>query len=225
MGPINVPPVPTFPKELTATEKTITRCQRIYAGSTNGGFCAVDNNGVTHCKIKDIDLRKGFLRVDSEAGPIRLYISGDVSAGGKAGIIHSSGSNDNPDPARLSLFGKPRDNSIETHQTVMLSGASKPAKAANLFAFSQMAPLASMVEHKAQLFAMKKQANVAGGMFMDLSGPKNGMAQTPITLNSLYPPTWAISSIHISAKISRLASVTMLPSATTAGPIASTTKK
>lgn len=135
MGPINVPPIPIFPKELTATEKTITRCQRIYAGSTNGGFCAVDNNGVTHCKIKDINLRKGFLRVDSEAGPIRLYISGDVSAGGKAGIIHSSGSNDNPDPARLSLFGNPRDNSIETHQTVMLSGASKPAKAANLFAF------------------------------------------------------------------------------------------
>ena len=92
---------PTFPKELTATERQSQDVKRLC--NHEWGFCAVDNNGVTHCKIKDIDSGRD-LRVDSEAGPIRLYISGDVSAGGKAGIIHSSGSNDNPDPARLSYL-------------------------------------------------------------------------------------------------------------------------
>jgi len=100
-------------------------------------MCATDGNSppITHCLIDTIDLKKGFLTVDSEAGPVRLYVSGDVDAGGKSGIIHKQGANDLPEPARLSLFGNPRDDSDSTHQTVMLSGVSKPAKAANLFVF------------------------------------------------------------------------------------------
>ena len=139
MGPINVPPVPTFPTNLLSQveRQSITTAQTITAGQSNEGMCATDGNSppITHCLIDTIDLKKGFLTVDSEAGPVRLYVSGDVDAGGKSGIIHKQGANDLPEPARLSLFGNPRDDSDSTHQTVMLSGVSKPAKAANLFVF------------------------------------------------------------------------------------------
>ena len=139
MGPINVPPVPTFPSDLRkrVEKKSITTAQTITAGQSNEGMCATDRNSppITHCLIETINLKRGFLTVDSAAGPVRLYVSGDVSAGGKSGIIHRAGSNAFPEPARLSLFGNPRDDSSRTHQTVMLSGVSKPAKAANLFVF------------------------------------------------------------------------------------------
>ena len=147
IGELHVPLAKTFPSELEAfvtrqsidTELTITASDTATtaANANPSGMCATDSNipPITHCLIDTIDLKRGFLTVDSEAGPVRLYVSGNVSAGGKSGIIHRQGSNDLPEPARLSLFGNPRDDSDSTHQTVMLSGVSKPAKAANLFVF------------------------------------------------------------------------------------------
>ncbi len=144
-GPIAIPPVPTFPTNLTATPQPINASTTITAGSTNGGMCAVDTNTppITHCRITSINFSgQQFLTVDSAAGPVRLYISGNVSASGKAGIIHKAGSNPDPSPGDLGLFGNPLSSnpacmaSASCHsQTVTLAGVSKPAKAANLFAF------------------------------------------------------------------------------------------
>jgi hypothetical protein len=160
-GPIAVPPVPTFPANLTATALPINESTTITAGSTNDGMCAVDTNNppITHCRVQCIDFNgpdggntqqcgtptgggAKFLTVDSEAGPVRIYISGNVSASGKNGIIHKAGSNPNPSPGNLGLFGNPLSSdpvcmaSASCYsQTVTLAGVSKPAKAANLFAF------------------------------------------------------------------------------------------
>jgi hypothetical protein len=145
-GPISVPPVPTFPSYLSATEQAITGSTTITAGSTNGGMCAVDtssNPPITHCRISSINLSgQKLLTVDSAVGPVRLYVSGDISASGQAGIIHNAGSNTNPSPGNLGIFGKPLStdpacmaNANCTSQTVSLAGVSKPAKAANLFGF------------------------------------------------------------------------------------------
>jgi len=144
-GPISVPPVPTFPPQLSATPVTITDNRTITAGGTNGGMCAVDtsNPPITHCRITSINLSgQQFLTVDSEAGPVRLYVTGNISASGQAGIIHHAGSNTNPSPGRLGIFGNPLSsnptcmaNADCYSQTVTLAGVSKPAKAANLFAF------------------------------------------------------------------------------------------
>ena len=144
-GPISVPPVPTFPPQLTATPTTISTSTTITAGSTNGGMCAVDTNipPITHCRITSINLSgQKLLTVNSAAGPVRLYVSGNISASGQAGIIHKAGSNTNPSPGNLGLFGNPLSSNPACmadancySQTVSLAGVSKPAKAANLFAF------------------------------------------------------------------------------------------
>ena len=146
MGFINVPPVPTLPISVSSsiTQQAITAPRTITAGQSNGGMCAQDPNietllgeVITHCSISSIDLKgKGLLVVDTTHGPVRLYISGDVNLGGQAGISQIQTGVSEPQAGRLSLFGNSRDNSSSTHQTVMLSGVSKPQpKAANLFAF------------------------------------------------------------------------------------------
>ena len=146
MGSIFMPEVPRFPSDqnLLATSQSITNSTTITAGSTpgtnNNGMCATDNNTppITHCKITNIDLSgKSILKVDSDAGPVRLYVSGNINAGGQAGIRHVSGSNQEPSPGRLGLFGNPRDpDDLVPDQTISLAGVSKPEpKAANLFAY------------------------------------------------------------------------------------------
>lgn len=145
-GPISVPPVPTFPPQLSATAKAITDSLTITAGNTNDGMCAIDSNTppITHCRISSITLSgQRFLTVDSAAGPVRLYVSGNINASGQAGIIHKAGSNTAPSPGHLGLFGNPLSsdpacmaNASCYSQIVSLAGVSKPApKAANLFAF------------------------------------------------------------------------------------------
>lgn len=157
IGNLDVPPVKTFPSNLEATETSISSATTITAGDSNDGMCATDADQVTHCKISSIELKgKSILTIDSTAGPIILYISGDVKAGGSTGILHTW-TDPNYDPmdinsipadppaARLSLFGNPRqgdlaeakcrDNPDYFNQSVTLAGSSKPAKAANLFAY------------------------------------------------------------------------------------------
>jgi hypothetical protein len=102
-------------------------------------MCATDASTppITHCLISRIDLQgQKVLTVDTTAGPVRLYVSGDINAGGQAGISHAG------DPGRLGLFGNPissdascSSNPNFTNQTITLAGTSKPSKAAGLFAY------------------------------------------------------------------------------------------
>ena len=167
IGELHVPDAKTFPdgssdedgettKNLKqfVTAKTIDTSLTITASSiqttstattSNGNMCATDASSppITHCLISAINLNgKEVLKVDSTAGPVRLYISGDVNAGGATGISHIWSTEGDPPAARLSLFGNPKssDDDCEsdpsyTNQTVTLAGTSKPAKAANLFAY------------------------------------------------------------------------------------------
>ena len=150
LGSISTPDVPQFPASLLpyVSSKSVTKSTTITASSTkttntttnsNGGLCATDNNTppITHCLISSINLSgQDILTVDSSAGPVRLYINGDVSAGGSAGIRHDG------EPGRLGLFGRPISSDSRcsssasfTNQTVTLAGTSKPSKAASLFAY------------------------------------------------------------------------------------------
>jgi hypothetical protein len=150
LGKISTPDVPIFPAALKpyVTEKSITGNTTITASSTrttstgtsnNSGMCATDASTppITHCLISRIDLQgQKVLTVDTTAGPVRLYVSGDINAGGQAGISHAG------DPGRLGLFGNPissdascSSNPNFTNQTITLAGTSKPSKAAGLFAY------------------------------------------------------------------------------------------
>ena len=150
LGKISTPDVPVFPPSLTpfVTTKSITNTTTITASSTpttstgtsnNGGMCATDTSSppITHCLINSIDLQgQKVLTVDTTAGPVRLYVSGNISASGQAGINHTG------EPARLGLFGNPISSDSRCssdpsfhNQTVTLAGTSKPTKAAGLFAY------------------------------------------------------------------------------------------
>ena len=156
IGKISTPDVPTFPSSLRpfVTAKSITNTTMISASNTattsagtsnNGGMCATDTSTppITHCLINSIDLQgQKVLTVDTTSGPVRLYVSGNISASGQAGISHGG------EPGKLGLFGNPI--SIDSrcssdprfsNQSVTLAGTSKPTKAAGLFAYF---PCASM---------------------------------------------------------------------------------
>jgi hypothetical protein len=73
---------------------------------------------------------------------VRLYVSGNISASGQAGISHGG------EPGKLGLFGNPISSDFRcssdptfSNQSVTLAGTSKPTKAAGLFAYF---PCASM---------------------------------------------------------------------------------
>jgi hypothetical protein len=150
LGKISTPDVPIFPASLKpyVTSKAISNATTITASSTpttstatsnNNGMCATDSSAppITHCLISSINLQgQKVLSIDTTAGPVRLYVSGDISASGQAGIYHPG------EPGRLGLFGNPissdsRCSSDPTfvNQNVTLAGASKPTKAAGLFAY------------------------------------------------------------------------------------------
>jgi len=156
LGKISTPDVPIFPNSLRPfiTAKSITSETTIVAKSTpttstatsnNGGMCATDTSSppITHCLITSIDLQgQKVLTIDSTAGPVRLYVSGNISASGQAGINHAG------EPGRLGVFGNPISSDSRcssdpnfSNQTVTLAGTSKPTKAAGLFAYF---PCASM---------------------------------------------------------------------------------
>ncbi len=150
LGKISTPDVPVFPAELKpyVTARSITSNTTITASNTrttstatsnNSGMCATDTSTppITHCLISNINLQgQSVLKVDSTAGSVRLYVSGNINAGGQAGIYHAG------DPGRLGLFGNPISSNALcssdpnfTNQTITLAGTSKPSKAAGLFAY------------------------------------------------------------------------------------------
>jgi hypothetical protein len=150
LGKISTPDVPTFPAALKSyvSAKSISNTTTITASSTttnsaatsnNGGMCATDSSTppITHCLVNSINLQgQKVLSVDTTKGPVRIYVSGDISASGQAGINHSG------EPGKLGLFGNPissdarcSSDSNFTNQTVTLAGTSRPTKAAGLFAY------------------------------------------------------------------------------------------
>jgi len=150
LGKISTPDVPVFPASLKSfvTAKSIINATTITAKNTpttsaatsnNSGMCATDTSAppITHCLIQGINLQgQNLLTVDSTAGPVRLYVSGTISASGQAGINHAG------EPGRLGVFGNPISSDSRcssdpsfSNQTVTLAGTSKPSKAAGLFAY------------------------------------------------------------------------------------------
>ncbi len=156
LGRISTPDVPIFPASLQpfVTAASISNQTTITASSTpttsaatsnNNGMCATDSSSspITHCLITSINLQgQKVLTVNTTAGPVRLYVSGNISASGQAGISHDG------QPGKLALFGNPISSDSRcssdpnfSNQTITLAGTSKPAKAAGLFAYF---PCASM---------------------------------------------------------------------------------
>lgn len=150
LGKISTPDVPTFPASLKSyvSAKSISNTTMITASSTpttsaatsnNGGMCATDSSTppITHRLVNSINLQgQKILSVDTTKGPVWVYVSGDISASGQAGINHSG------EPGKLGLFGNPissdarcSSDSNFTNQTVTLAGTSRPTKAAGLFAY------------------------------------------------------------------------------------------
>jgi len=190
IGPIAVPPVPVFPSNLSAVEKPITTDKKIIAGETNGGMCAVENSTepITHCKISSIQYDNGpkkLLEVDTTNGPVRLYVSGNIEIGGQSGIIQARNGKE-PEAARLGIFGNPLDlDNTTPDQNISLAGSSKPAKAADLFAFFPDAIVG--INGGAQASATCDESGECGGG--DVRGAIwakswNGSGQTSIGSNS-----------------------------------------
>ena len=155
IGELHVPLAKTFPSELEAfvtkqsidTELTITASDTATTAEDASGMCATDSNTppITHCLIDAINLTgKGGnkkLIVNTSNGPVRLYISGNVEAGGQSGVEHIWDQSGNPPSARLALFGNPlsSDTRCETdptfhNQTIKIAGVGAPTKG-NLFAY------------------------------------------------------------------------------------------
>jgi hypothetical protein len=156
LGKISTPDVPTFPTTLLpfVAAGTISNSTTISASNTptissatsnNSDMCATDTSTprITHCLINSINLQgQKVLTVDTTAGPVRLYVSGNISASGQAGISHAG------EPGKLGIFGKPISSDSRCssdpnffNQTVTLAGSSNPSKAAGVFAYF---PCASM---------------------------------------------------------------------------------
>jgi len=181
LGPINLPPVPTFPDNTTTNPPNLlqyvssaadasdlpvkgsTKKDATYlitanatqttstASTNNNGYCATDSSNppVTHCRISSIVLSgKERLEVNTNAGPVRLYVEGldantsggqVVKVGGNTGIIHDGNEED------LSMYGLPLNadpicsspSASDTIQTVTLAGTSQGSnqKAANMFVY------------------------------------------------------------------------------------------
>ena len=102
-------------------------------------MCATDTSTprITHCLVNSINLQgQKVLTVDTTAGPVRLYVSGDINASGQAGISHAG------EPGKLGLFGNPISSNSSCssdhnffNQTVTLVVSSNTSKASGLFAY------------------------------------------------------------------------------------------
>ena len=140
IGPIDQPPVPTYPSDLTSitTPLSINNTSTSIVGgdsSTYQNACQSDGS-ITHCVVSDITLSGNGkeLTLDTTDQPIFLYVSGDVTiSGGGSGIKHiRSGSiASDEDFSRVGLFGVPVSNcsndvpqTDDPQQTLRMGGIS-----------------------------------------------------------------------------------------------------
>ena len=122
LGPINIPPVPTFPEDLIqyvntsghiqdfpikdktgkkSTENTYfiqsqsESTEENNNETSNNNYCATDASSppVTHCRINTILLSgKERLEIDTSSGPVRLYVEG-LDADTQGGEVVKAGGN------------------------------------------------------------------------------------------------------------------------------------
>jgi hypothetical protein len=142
-GPIDLPPVPTPPANLSYlynNPPSITTDTTITGGSTDptkllNGACVVvpGSPPITHCVVNEISLEdKERLIVDTTNSPVRIYVSGASAIfKGSAAIQHIPA---NAPATELGLFGRPIDptNQDNPDQNVLLAGG---AIATKLWAF------------------------------------------------------------------------------------------
>ena len=161
--------------------------------------CVLDEDiNITFCFFNLIDLSgQQRIQFDTTYTPIRAYFRGDkVVLGGKSAIVHSPSTSK---AAELSLLGNEadKDNNNPDQQVLLAGGASTT----NLWAFSLMEALGSMVVQRIMLFVMN-QENAQEEIFMEQFGQKPGVApnakavqtwldRAATTPSLLSPQTWA----------------------------------
>ena len=145
-GNLQLPPVPIFPAYLRSSisagtiaptgrqiikiepppeanqafDPKCTDCRdRSFIRTGDRPMCATDTNKVAHCLIEEIDL-KGTqnLVIDTKNGeqPVRLYLNGNLNAGGQSDIVSNGGSTD------LAIFSTQTNCPALSNQTITLSG-------------------------------------------------------------------------------------------------------
>ena len=137
-GPIDLPPVPTPPDNLSylySNPPSITTNTTIVGGSTDpakllNGACVVSPGSppITHCVVDAISLSGNkLLSVDTTNSPVRIYVKGaGASFTGQAAIKHTPAS---APATELGLFGRPIDPTNQfTDQSVLLAGGASTTK-------------------------------------------------------------------------------------------------
>jgi hypothetical protein len=151
-GQIALPDVPTFPpmpagvtpptaiaigpsttnplyRSKTTTEPASYLIEAgLTSGINNGGACYTDSQLITHCKVSSINLsgNEPLKIISTGSRGVRLYVSGNITIGPQASIIHDGS------PADLGIFGLPSTGTATCTQTVTLNGG---ATTSNAFIF------------------------------------------------------------------------------------------
>ena len=132
LGPVNFPQVPRLPSALNnVSAANISSTTEIVAGSTKAsdllnGSCIVNTEGVTQCKIDEINLtgnRRLIIKTSSSGGPVQIYIVGNkISLKGRSKIEQQPLTES---PSKVAFFGNPIDNNNSNDQLVELKGRTK----------------------------------------------------------------------------------------------------
>ena len=124
-GPIAMP-TPDSPPAGT-TPFAITGETSITAGSQPAGSPCTFDGTTTHCNITSITLNSQNLSIDSSNGPVNLYVSGDITMGGQASIVHTKGGQPGH-PWDLAILGNPENTETSAcSQEFTLNGGSTTA--------------------------------------------------------------------------------------------------
>ena len=84
-----------------STNETVNCPAALRAG--RGPVCAVDANGVSHCRLTNISLAgNAQITIDSTNGPVRFYIENFITLAGNTKLVHDTGG-----PEDFGMFGAP----------------------------------------------------------------------------------------------------------------------
>ena len=73
-----------------STNETVNCPAALRAG--RGPVCAVDANGVSHCRLTNISLAgNAQITIDSTNGPVRFYIENFITLAGNTKLVHDTG--------------------------------------------------------------------------------------------------------------------------------------
>jgi len=120
------PPLPTAPAgavNIGDIDDSMTFPRRDGSGNLTDSLI----DGAYHYIIEDITLNSETLTIDSSGAPVYFYVSGDITMGGSAEIVHSGS------PERFRIYGNPADNDDSNDQSFTLNGGSSTT---NLFIYA-----------------------------------------------------------------------------------------